>query len=178
MELKREIKTLIKEYSNGIKAEPDKSEYYFRRGNLFFQLNKYDKSGEDFINAIKFTINFPEALNNLGCVYHLQNNLLLAEKYFSEALQFKPDYEIAIKNRGLTYYKLQKYDKALKDLSELDPIEELKKKIPGLVVLTGYDDRAVKVEKLKDDLEINLFKYLKIDYTKILQEVKENAGIS
>jgi tetratricopeptide (TPR) repeat protein len=96
-------------------------EAHLRRGIIYFHQGAYDRAITDFQEA---TINptsplqaDPRAMLWLGLAYVKQNNLEMAVQSYTRAIAGYDDYGPAYVNRGLTYMKLGRYDRALNDFN-------------------------------------------------------------
>lgn len=105
------------------------------RGMCYYYNDRFELAIRDFKRVLRFDPNNYSAYNNLGsATYNNQNiasastiDLNSAEKLFDKALELKPDFELAVRNRGIVRYYLDKTDLAYKDLlyaTQLDPNDE------------------------------------------------------
>jgi tetratricopeptide (TPR) repeat protein len=73
----------------------------------------------------------PVILNNLGYTYFLKKDYPLAIEQFEKAITLAPRFKEAHSNLSLTYYELQRYEEALKEIEvvlKLDPNHEAAKR--------------------------------------------------
>ncbi len=100
---------------------------YLNRGHYWYENNRPDKALEDYSAAIKIKTAFPEALKNRALIYLIKNDLPKALQDYNRYLEFmqscdngnksaEPRISDALGNRGLIYYRMGQYSKALIDL--------------------------------------------------------------
>jgi Tfp pilus assembly protein PilF len=100
---------------------------YLNRGHYWYDNNRPDKALEDFNAAIDIKPAFPAAFKNRALIYLMENDLPKALQDYNRYLEFmlscdngdrNVDSRIsdALGNRGLIYYRMGQYQKALGDL--------------------------------------------------------------
>lgn len=105
------------------------------RGMCYYFAEKFELAIKDFKRVLKLDPNNFLAYNNLGsATYNNQNiadasiiDLKSAEVLFDKALDIKPDFELALRNRGIVRYYLDKLNLSYEDLLraiQLDPKDE------------------------------------------------------
>ena len=105
------------------------------RGMCYYLAEKFELAIRDFKRVIKLDPTNFLAYNNLGsATYNNQNiadasviDLKSAEELFNKALELKPDFELALRNRGIVRYYLDNLNVAYDDLLraiQLDPKDE------------------------------------------------------
>ncbi|ELP55199.1 tetratricopeptide repeat family protein [Microcystis aeruginosa TAIHU98] len=114
----------LKRYDEGLAAITQaidlapRAAWYFNRGNLYYNLQKYDLALSDWNKAIKINPNYAEAYVNRGNLYSDLQKYDLALSDYSKAIDINRNDAVAYYNRGLLYYNQQKYDLALSDYSK------------------------------------------------------------
>lgn len=135
---RRDSRGALIDLEKAIELRPNEGETYYNRGQIFFRMSQWEKAKKDFKKAGEILGTHYTLANYLGgCEYNL-NNYVSALEYYSEAIELKPDYAEAIRNRGSTYASILEYDKALKDYSaaiKLVPNESDAFKFRGYVYL-------------------------------------------
>ena len=94
------------------------------RGNIYSELQEYQKAMEDFSRAIELESRYASAYNNRGSIYSMFNEYQKAVWDFNRAIELEPEYASPLYNRGLVFRKLGQDQKAIADYSraiELNP---------------------------------------------------------
>lgn len=109
-------KDVLKIIEDLIKTNPASGEYYFLRGVLFLQMQRYTKSDEDLNKAIAF--NVPEEYLiriylNKGMLFLQLQEYDMAEEAFLEALSLDEKNPLVNHSLGMLQYKMQQYDEAI-----------------------------------------------------------------
>lgn len=99
------------------KNEPNNFEAQMRVGDMYAQINRFDKAVEFFANANKIKPDDYQTIVKLGNAFFETNNSAEAEKWYSKALEIKPDDVNVRSDLGLTFYKRQPsdLDRAIKE---------------------------------------------------------------
>ncbi|MCA2660318.1 MAG: tetratricopeptide repeat protein [Microcystis sp. M049S2] len=114
----------LKRYDEGLAAITQaidlapRAAWYSNRGNLYYDLQKYELALSDWNKAIDINPNFAKAYNNRGILYSDLQKYDLALSDYSKAIDINPNDAGAYVNRGVLYSDLQKYDLALSDYSK------------------------------------------------------------
>lgn len=89
--------------------------FYFQMGATFERNKDYKQAEKYFDLCLQKDPNFPEALNYLGYMWaDLNVNLDKAKKLIKKALKFEPDNAAYLDSLGWVYYRMKKYDVALR----------------------------------------------------------------
>jgi len=89
--------------------------FYFQMGATFERNKDYKQAEKYFDLCLQKDPNFPEALNYLGYMWaDLNINLCKAKKLIKKALKLEPDNAAYLDSLGWVYYRLKKYDVALR----------------------------------------------------------------
>ncbi len=95
---------------------PDNAEVFFNRGYALQEFGKYIETEQSYLKATELDTAYYEAFYNLGYIYaNFLNKNEEALKYFSRAIELRPNSEKAIYSRGFVYEKMGKYK-----LAEMD----------------------------------------------------------
>ena len=133
----------IQIYSQIIKNNPNSSAAYASRGLLFERLKAKDAdelkknkqaAERDYLKAVELNYQQPEILNNLAALYIDLGNYDDAVMYLNRALALRPNYVMALLNRGVAKSQQGKLGEALLDFSE---VEELNPQFPLLYLDRG-----------------------------------------
>jgi tetratricopeptide (TPR) repeat protein len=104
-------------FDKAVKAYPNESEPYFKRGRTYYELQKYDLALKDLSKAISMD-EVARYYATRGVVYIRKNEPQKAINDLSKAIEIDPDLYEAYTNMGLAYINLKDFDKALDYLSK------------------------------------------------------------
>lgn len=128
--------------------------YYFNKGNIEFDSEKYKEAIANYDKAIKINSNNASYYNNRGNAFHYLKKYKEAIKDFNSAIELNHNYILAYYNRANNYKHLREYIKAIEDLKIIISLEpsfiyttkkgnitlyENNKKIKSLGNTTFYD---------------------------------------
>ena len=85
------------------------------RAGCFFYLDRFAEAAADAHRALNLAPNLPEAYHVIGLLEINDGHLELAERIFSEALEFSPDNSELLAGRALARQKLRKFEDARED---------------------------------------------------------------
>lgn len=115
----------LADYNIAIQLDPNESRFYNNRGLSWYDKDENDKAITDFTKAIELDLNSPTAYLNRGLAYKGAERYQDAINDFNKAVRLDSSYvDTVARSRGGTYYMLDQYDLAIKDLSrhlELNP---------------------------------------------------------
>lgn len=118
----------IENFSAAMSMDPNYSEYYNERGNVYLNMGRYEEAIRDYLAAIELSAPYQEVWTNLGQCYRLMGRLEEAVRAYSQALDLAPEALLARVGRaqaldalGHSRIALQDYDAAL----VLDPRQPL-----------------------------------------------------
>ncbi|MFM6787580.1 MAG: tetratricopeptide repeat protein, partial [Microcystis panniformis] len=106
----------LKRYDEGLAAITQainlapRAAWYYNRGLLYSDLQKYDLALSDYSKAIEINPNYAEAYLNRGNLYYNQQKYELALSDYSKAIEINPNYAYAYYNRGILYILVHKYE--------------------------------------------------------------------
>jgi tetratricopeptide (TPR) repeat protein len=103
------------------KAEPDNFDAQIKAAEVNYQIEAYDKSIEFLKQANKLKpADYPTVVN-LGNAYFDSGNYIDAEKWYSQALETKPEDENVRTDLGLTFIFRDppNYDRAIKEFEQV-----------------------------------------------------------
>ncbi|MTJ53454.1 serine protease [Anabaena sp. UHCC 0253] len=155
----------LKEYQNALstlsvgieEAKTEKKEnflLYALRGQIFLQLQQYDKAINDYNQSIDIYPQNTNAYNSRGIAYSKQGKTDLAIDDYTQAITIDPQFVEAYTNRGATYNQQGKIDLAIADFTDAIAIEPIFAK-------AYYNRGVVYLEQEKVDLAID-------DYTQAI----------
>ena len=109
---------------NAQKINPEMSEIYFAKGNLYLKLSEIKKAKNAFQKGIKILPENYKAIFQLGNIYLMEKNYEEAIKVFDNAIKIKKDFWQAINNKGLAYFELNKPSLAITSFQQAISLEE------------------------------------------------------
>lgn len=93
--------------------------FYYVRGIAFERANEWDKAEADFLKALTLNPDQPQVLNYLGYSWVDKGlNLGKAMDMIQKAVQAQPNDGYIVDSLGWAYYRLDKYDDAVKYLEQ------------------------------------------------------------
>ena len=114
----------IEHFSAAMELDPNYSEYYNERGNIYLRLGKYLDARADYLVAIDLSPPYREVWTNLGQCHRLLGELEPAVAAYTRALDLEPDQVLPLIGRAQAYGDLGQNDRALADYTAaliLDP---------------------------------------------------------
>jgi tetratricopeptide (TPR) repeat protein len=107
----------IKHYSAAIAMDPNYSEYYNERGNIFLQLGRLEEASADYAKAIDLSPPYFEVFTNLGQCHRRMGSMREAVEAYSRALDLEPNQPLALLGRAKALEELGHAEAAIADYS-------------------------------------------------------------
>jgi tetratricopeptide (TPR) repeat protein len=101
--------------TEAMEMDPNYSEYYNDRGNLYLKLNRLEEALQDYQKAIELSPPYWEVWFNIGQCHLRMNQLEEAIKAYSRALDLTPNQFAAWVARAEVFERLGMFHKALPD---------------------------------------------------------------
>jgi tetratricopeptide (TPR) repeat protein len=114
--------------SQAIEIDPEYSEYYNHRGNIYAGIKHFDEAVADYIKAIETSPPYPEVWTNLAQCYRQMDELDRAIAAYTRSLELSPAVSLALIGRAQCYELLGEISLAIADYShalELDSNQPL-----------------------------------------------------
>jgi tetratricopeptide (TPR) repeat protein len=105
----------IEYYAAAISMDPNYSEYYNERGNIFLHLGRLEEARADYINAIELSPPYFEVFTNLGQCFRRLGAMEEAIQSYTRALDLQPDQILALLGRAKAHEELGHVDAAIAD---------------------------------------------------------------
>ncbi|MBD1845760.1 tetratricopeptide repeat protein [Cyanobacteria bacterium FACHB-63] len=118
----------IQYFTAAMELDPNYSEYYNSRGNLYFKLNQPDDALDDYKRAVELSAPYPEVWANIGQSYRRLGNWTAAVDAYSRALDLQPQQFSVLVARAQVLEMLEQPESALADYSAaiaIDPTQPL-----------------------------------------------------
>lgn len=107
----------IAKFSQALVMDPNYSEYYNERGNVYLKLGNLDEALENYLKAIELSPPYQEVWTNLGLCYRHKGQMAQAVQAYSIAVDLKPDTVAAVIGRAEALEVLGQTQAALADYS-------------------------------------------------------------
>ena len=114
--------------SDALSIDPNYSEYYNIRGNLFFKMENYNAALEDYLKAIELSAPYPEVWANMGQCYRRLGIITSAIEAYCTALDLLPNQSSVLIARAQAMESLGCLENALEDYNiaiSIDPNQPL-----------------------------------------------------
>jgi tetratricopeptide (TPR) repeat protein len=116
---KGENKLAVKHLNNAVDLKPDFGPAINDLGVVYLSMNNYDAAIAEFqkvIGAVLYaTPHYP--LSNLGYAYYLKKQYEMSASFYLRALEFEPNYPVALRGLGRTYVEMGKGAEAVAALT-------------------------------------------------------------
>lgn len=107
----------LKYLTDALEIDPNDSDFYNHRGNIFLKIGRLDEAKKDYLKAIDLSPPYPGVWANLGQYYRLTGQITEAINSYSIALDLEPDHELALVGRAQAFEVLENPKAALADYS-------------------------------------------------------------
>ncbi len=113
-----QIDAAIVQFSNVLELNASLSTHYYL-GNCYLAKNQLDLAKEQYLEALKFSPEHSDTLNNLGVTCLKKEESQLAIDYFTKALAYDINHEDARNNLAATFMQYDRYENAARHYREL-----------------------------------------------------------
>lgn len=108
---------VILDYTCAIQLSPDNSEYYNRRGNGYYRLQRDSDARQDYMRAVELYPEGGHIYNNIANLYAGIGDYEQAITYYGTALEYPTgNVEVTYTNRAIVFMDMGNYEKAQEDL--------------------------------------------------------------
>jgi len=111
----QQLDDAINEFSEAIRLDPELGDAYLRRGICWYYKGEYGMAIIDCDDAAAISLNDPRPFTWKGMALVKQGKLIDAVNTYSLALRNDSRFGLAHVNRGLTYFALKDYARAIDD---------------------------------------------------------------
>jgi tetratricopeptide (TPR) repeat protein len=122
---KRKYKEAVDDLTKAIELEPNQSDYYCERGEVFLRakieakdIGDYDQAIADLYQAIRINPNTPEYYALLGGCFQMKGDYEKSISEFDHAVALAPNSSLHYCQRAAAYYDKGDEDKALADANK------------------------------------------------------------
>ncbi|HXO02690.1 MAG TPA: tetratricopeptide repeat protein [Stellaceae bacterium] len=105
----------LREYDEALRLRPDNDQFHKSRGDIYFNMARYDDALADYDEAIRLNPGYSEAYYSRGNAYDRKGEDDKAIAAFDDAIRMAPEFVAAHNNRGLVYARQGKLDLAIQD---------------------------------------------------------------
>ena len=109
--------------------EKEKLNYYYNRGDTFFDLGKFEEAIQNYDKAIELDSNVNSIYYyNRGNAYFSLGKFENAIQDYNKAIDLNPNDDLSYNNRGNAYFSLGKFEDAIQDYNkaiDLNPNDDL-----------------------------------------------------
>jgi tetratricopeptide (TPR) repeat protein len=118
----------IHHFGEAMAADPNYSEYYNERGNIYLKLGRYEDALRDYLKAIELSPPYMEVWTNLGQCYKALDRMAEAIDSYGNAIDLDPRASLALIGRAQAYDAIGEGAAALADYDAvlaIDPRQPL-----------------------------------------------------
>jgi tetratricopeptide (TPR) repeat protein len=105
--------------SSSIALDPNYSEYYNHRGNIYIKMGRFPDALNDYLKAIELSPPYAEVWTNVGQCYRLMDRMEEAVEAYTISLDLEPDRELALTGRAQAFEALGQLEAALDDYNQV-----------------------------------------------------------
>ena len=105
-------------FNEALKINVADHEAYMLRGNVNFEMNKFDLAFSDYKKSLSIKPDYSTALDNVGALFGLRLQYDSALVYLNRALAISPGYSPSYKNRALVNLELNRNEDAIRDFKK------------------------------------------------------------
>ncbi len=122
-----------------IDINPNKSYYYFARGECYFSKKNFEESTKAYSLAIGLLANYPEAYYKRGLANLQLNKATDAIADFTKTIQYNPQFYLAQKSIGDAYFSIKDYKNCASSLEACLEMSSLKDAHSTKMILEIYN---------------------------------------
>lgn len=111
----RDYEGAIAYFTAAMQMDPNYSEYYNERGNMYLKAGRLAEAEQDYLQAIELSPPYSEVWTNLGQCYRLMGRLQEARAAYDRALDLDPAQPVPFTGRAEICEELGLLDQALAD---------------------------------------------------------------
>ena len=108
----------IADYNKAIELAPGNADAYYKRGDVYDEMEEYGKALADYSKAIQLNPNYVDAYYNRGCAYGEIGKYEEAIADYNKVIELRPNDALAYYNRGLAYHEKGEVNRAVSDLEK------------------------------------------------------------
>lgn len=119
-----DLENAIKDYSMAIELEPENTEYYLRRSDVFFKLGNFKSQNKDILKVRKIDSKSIDFIGKEALVYASQGDLKKAIELSNEAISVSPENYMAYLYKAKVLIKNKDFsgsEEILKKVMEMEP---------------------------------------------------------
>ena len=137
--------------------EREELNYYYNRGDTFFDLGKFEDAIQDYNKAIDLNPNNASYYYNRGTTFANLEKFEDAIQDYNKAIDLNPNDESVYYNRGVAFIYLNEYEKAIENLSkaiDLNPNKDSTYYNRG-IAFTNLSDSEKAIKDFNKAIDLN-----------------------
>lgn len=142
-------------FTTAMEMDPNYSEYYNERGNVFLKIGRLKDAEADYLKAIDLSPPYYEVWTNLGQCYALMGHMNEAVVAYSKAIDLDPQQFLALVGRAQIFEMLNLPDLALVDYSNALIIDANQPLLLANRATLHYEAR--RYQEALDDLNLAIY---------------------
>ena len=158
-------KNALNSINNAQKINPDNSEIYFAKSNVYLKLSQLQNAKTSLKAGLKIEPNNFKAIFQLGNILLMEKNYSEAIKLFDKSEKIKPDFWQAINNKGLAYFEKNNINLSKKLFEKAISIQDNAEPLLGLASCLRIENIEMALELAKKALSKDP-NYVNYDYRK------------
>jgi len=163
--LNKLFKNALNSLNNAQKINPNISEIYFAKSNIFLQISEQKNAKEALETGLRIEPNNHKAIFQLGNIQLMERNYLKAIKFFDKSIKIKTEFWQAINNKGLAYFETNNINQSINLFEKALSIQENAEPLLGLASCVRINDTKLAIQLAKKALAKDP-KYVNYDYRK------------
>lgn len=176
-------------YTLLIENNPTNNEFYFLRGNAYYDNTQYDEAINDYTEAINLDQNYLEAYYNRGYTYYQTKRYDEAIKDYTKVREINPDYKIVSYSYiGIIYICKEEWEKAAESfhnakysildiLTRSNNMNKIKEVVPYMLKYNGFFIEKTEFEQKQNIIQYGEIYIIALKIIALLHVKNENENL-